>query len=228
MIYATGDTHIPIDVDKLDDFDEETKDLNLTRDDYLIILGDFGLIWNNVSNYTETKWLNRLNKKRYTILFVDGNHENHPRINSYPEELWNGGLVNKISDNIYHLKRAQIFTLQGLKFFTFGGAMSTDKYNRTEGLSWWPEEVANKKEMDLAYTNLEKHDFEIDYVLTHTCPSTIVKKIGYMERVNDPMSVFFEDLDQYISYRRWLFGHFHITMYEGRFICLFDNFLKLK
>ena len=44
MIFLTGDTHIPIDVSKLNtkNFPEQK---NLTSDDYVIILGDFGLYW---------------------------------------------------------------------------------------------------------------------------------------------------------------------------------------
>ena len=41
-IYVTGDTHIPIDISKLNmrEFPEQKE---LTREDYVIILGDFGL-----------------------------------------------------------------------------------------------------------------------------------------------------------------------------------------
>lgn len=43
MIYLTGDTHIPIDIDKLSykSFPEQKQ---LTRDNFIIVLGDFGLL----------------------------------------------------------------------------------------------------------------------------------------------------------------------------------------
>ena len=43
-VFVTGDTHIPIDVKKLnsDNFLEEKE---LTKDDYVIVAGDFGLLW---------------------------------------------------------------------------------------------------------------------------------------------------------------------------------------
>lgn len=40
MIYITGDTHRHIDIQKLIDFNSQNP--NLTRDDYVIICGDFG------------------------------------------------------------------------------------------------------------------------------------------------------------------------------------------
>jgi len=41
MIFITGDTHIPIDVQKLND-KSFPKQKELTERDYLIICGDFG------------------------------------------------------------------------------------------------------------------------------------------------------------------------------------------
>lgn len=50
------------------------KGKNLTKNDYLRITGDFGFVWDG--SKTDEYWLNWLNKKPYTVLFVDGNHEN--------------------------------------------------------------------------------------------------------------------------------------------------------
>ena len=45
MIYVTGDTHGQIDFYKLRVFAEEHP--GLTKDDYVIIAGDFGGVWNS-------------------------------------------------------------------------------------------------------------------------------------------------------------------------------------
>lgn len=44
MIFITGDTHIPIDISKLNvtNFPIQKE---LSKEDYLIVCGDFGLIW---------------------------------------------------------------------------------------------------------------------------------------------------------------------------------------
>lgn len=46
MIYITGDTHIPNDIDKLNEV-KFPKQLELTKTDYVIICGDFGGVWDN-------------------------------------------------------------------------------------------------------------------------------------------------------------------------------------
>lgn len=71
MIYITGDTHRNIDIEKLETkhFPEGQK---LTRNDYLIITGDFGGIW--YGDERDEEVLNYFEKKKYTTLFIDGNH----------------------------------------------------------------------------------------------------------------------------------------------------------
>ena len=95
----------------------------MTRDDYVIVTGDFG-IWDKSKE--QKYWLEWLSKKTFTVLFVDGNHENFDLLNSYPVKTWNGGKVHVIKDNILHLMRGQVFQIEGHSFFTFGGARSHD------------------------------------------------------------------------------------------------------
>ena len=65
-------------------------------------------------------WLAR---KDFTLLFVDGNHENYDLLAEFPVQMWHGGKVQMIRENVIHLMRGQMFNLQGRRFFTFGGAM---------------------------------------------------------------------------------------------------------
>lgn len=44
-VFITGDTHCPIDIKKLN-FKNFPQGKNLTKDDYVIICGDFGGVWN--------------------------------------------------------------------------------------------------------------------------------------------------------------------------------------
>ena len=118
-IYITGDTHGTYDVNKF----MKIKDM-LTEDDYIIVLGDFGICWDNSGhdNIVRNFW----SSFECTVLFVDGNHENHTLLNSYPISEWNGGKVHAIGDKIKHLMRGQIFEIEGKTFFTMGGAASHD------------------------------------------------------------------------------------------------------
>ena len=124
MIYITGDTHSSFERFNTMIFPEQYE---MTKSDYIIICGDFGGVWNKDEESPKEKWwMEWLEKKPFTTLFVDGNHENFDRLNNYPVEEWNGGNVHKIRPSVIHLMRGQVFTIDGKKIFTFGGAKSQD------------------------------------------------------------------------------------------------------
>lgn len=78
MIYITGDTHADFTRFSTKNFPEQKE---MTKDDYIIICGDFGGIWSYLySDKTEKYWLDWLENKPFTILFIDGNHENFDRL----------------------------------------------------------------------------------------------------------------------------------------------------
>ena len=60
MIFVCGDTHGSLEMRKLN-VNNFPQQKDMTKDDYLIILGDFGLLWKN-------------HDKNFTTLFVHGNH----------------------------------------------------------------------------------------------------------------------------------------------------------
>lgn len=121
MIYATGDTHGSFLRFQQEYFPEQAQ---MTKDDYMIICGDFGAVWNGgEQDDRQLDWLETL---PFTVLFVGGNHENYDALNAYPLEQWHGGAVQKIRPHVIHLMRGQAFELQGRTFFTMGGAQSHD------------------------------------------------------------------------------------------------------
>ena len=124
MIYLTGDTHIPMDIHKIS-MSQWPDQKSLTKDDYLIVCGDFGLLFNyretgkSISSCPEDScwdeeelwWLNWLQERPFTTLFVDGNHENYDRLKKYPITDWNDGKVQIISDSVIHLIRGQVYQI---------------------------------------------------------------------------------------------------------------------
>lgn len=66
--FVTGDTHHNIDIQKIDAFAKVNR--TLTRDDYLIVLGDFGAIWYGDSR--DDKILDWWENQQWTTLFIDG------------------------------------------------------------------------------------------------------------------------------------------------------------
>ena len=229
MIYATGDTHGHIDIRKLTVKNFPAQEY-MTKDDLLIIAGDFGLVWNNSKE--ENYWLDWLEDKNFTTLFVDGNHENYSLLNSYETKDWMGGQVHEIRPSVKHLMRGEVFELQGKKFFTFGGARSHDKEHRIAWQSWWPQEEPNYTEINHGICQLEKHNNKVDYVITHTGPSSIVDDIfeGLGPRSSDPTEKVLEEFKKTVTFNQWIFGHLHknIISEDKRFILLYDVIYRLE
>ena len=224
MVYITGDTHIPIDISKLN-----TKQFpcqkNLSKDDFLIICGDFGGVWNNDSE--ELYWRKWLDNKNFTTLFVDGNHENFNLLKEFEIVDFHGGKVHKISDSIYHLMRGQLYEIGGKRFFTFGGAASHDKEYRTKDKNWWEEELPSAEEIETAISNLEANGWNVDYIITHCAPTSVQEKINSSYN-KDVLTDFFEKIKNKATFSEWFFGHYHIdTEPDDKFHCMFNNIEKL-
>lgn len=225
-IFVTGDLHGEIDFKKLfrRNWPQQYK---LTENDYLIICGDFGLVWSTEEDKTEKYYLDILANKPYNILFVDGNHENHDRLQQMPVEQWHGGLVHKIRPNVLHLLRGQVFEIAGKKIFTMGGASSHDKESRVQGISWWPQELPNYREENEAIRNLEKHNWEVDYVFSHCCSSKVQYQIHWFYK-QDCLTKFFDEIEKHLKFKHWYFGHYHLDEQLDDFhTCVYKKIIEI-
>ena len=204
----TGDTHGTLDIGKLVSFFREHED-EYTEDDYLIICGDVGVCGFNPDIEKETRRI--LRELPVTVLFVDGNHEHHHRLMDLPVDEWMGGKVHFVESGIIHLMRGQVYEIDGTKFFTFGGAHSVDRYLRIEGFDWFPEEIPNRAEYEEGLDNLEKHDYRVDYVITHTAPREVAAALGYGEDILDETALrrYLQQIADSADFKMWYFGHFH-------------------
>lgn len=221
MIYITGDVHQSHDIRKLNTRSwPEQK--NLTRDDYLIVCGDMGIVWDD--SQSDRYWRDWLEDKPFTTLFVDGNHENHRLLATYPVDEWNGGKIHKIRPHVYHLMRGQVFTINGIKVFTMGGASSHDKEYRTEGVSWWPEELPSDEEYVEAEKNLEANDWEMDLVVSHCAPDSVQSQLADWYE-HDKLTNFFEAVVKTkLNYALWCFGHYHQDkVVDDKHVCLYQK-----
>ena len=224
-IFLTGDTHIPLDIEKLNTkaFPEQK---HLTPNDFLIVLGDFGLLWNEDKTYYW--WKQWFENKNFTTLWLDGNHENHDWIDTLPVSEWNGGKVHQISKNIIHLMRGQVFYLNGKSFFTYGGALSFDKEYRTPGITWWAREEGNYTEEQEALDNLAKENWQVDYILTHTCPDMFLQSFfGFTDIVRSTTGRFLDHIAQNVSFKDWYFGHMHEDKDIGKYHVLYNTIKKI-
>lgn len=207
MIYLAGDTH-----------GHQQRLLDLIREqmlmagDLLIVLGDFSFLYRN--DERENAFLDRLEREQScTIAFIDGNHENFPAIYAYPQENWCGGKIHRIRKNIVHLMRGQVFQFRDRKFFTMGGAYSVDRYLPDK--SFWEQELPCSAEYHEAIRNLERHGYEVDYILTHTAPEKMILEMGlYPDPHERELNGFLEHIRRSARHYRWFCGHWHPHEYE--------------
>ena len=208
MLYVTGDTHRK-DLGGLYRFCEEHP--ALTKEDRIIVAGDFGGVW---SSDTLEQDLDAFSALPATVLFVDGNHENFDLLESYPVEQWMGGKVHKIRADIIHLMRGQVFLLEGKTIFTFGGATSIDRAFRTENVSWWKQEVPSFQELDEGLANISRFDNKVDYIITHSCGERALmylRQRGLLgQRAVCPENGILSNFEELVSFGHWYFGHFHV------------------
>ena len=219
MIYITGDTHGTINLDSLTNYFIQTY---VSRKDYLIILGDAGIVWDK--NYKDTVEL--YEKLGLTIFYIDGNHENFDILNCFDVIYKNNAKVHKISEHVFHVLRGEILELNGLSFLCMGGAESIDKEYRKSGVTWWRQERITNEDVSNALLNLKTHDMKVDYVLSHCAPDTIcVKKFGFH---SDESTRQLNRLCYYVKTTYWYFGHYHFDeTIDETFVCFYNDVLKI-
>ena len=203
MIYVTGDTHGNFRRFQPEYFPEQA---GMTKNDMVIIAGDFGGVWFGDSRDDETlDWLERL---PFTLAFVCGNHENYDALERYPVAEWHGGKVHRVRPHVLHLMRGQIFELESYRFFTMGGAKSHDTNHRINHISWWRQELPSDEEYSEALQNLERYNWQVDYIITHCAPTSIALA-GSRHNEADRLTDFLQEVRERATYHYWLFGHYH-------------------
>ena len=247
MVFITGDCHGNFRRFGRRYFPEQEA---MDRDDYIIVAGDFGGVWADTPE--ENYWLDWLEQRPFTTLFVDGNHENFCRLDTFPVRTWHGGSVHQIRPHVLHLMRGQLYEIMGKTFFTMGGAKSHDVEDgildpaepdfqvrqkdlkragkrrfRVLGHSWWPEELPSDEEYYTALKTLERTNWQVDYVITH-CASTSIALSMDRHNEADNLTEFLEMVDRRLEYEYWFFGHFHDNRsVDQKHILLWDQIVQI-
>lgn len=261
MVYITGDTHGVF--KKFNSFCYKNK---TTKEDVMIVLGDFGLNfytnnYNNI-NYLETK----LAAMPLTFFCIHGNHEARPEHfpARYKEKEWNGGIVfcSDNAPNVLFAKDGEIYNINNKKVFVCGGAYSVDKYYRLnrwllgnlfklrENLDetiyiyekttdlvfsdnienkltvdnfidtndfefgWWKDEQPSEAVKKHCEDVLQKENWDVDIVLTHTCPLKYEPKEMFIEGIAQDLidkstEEWLDKIENKLNYKKWYCGHFH-------------------
>ena len=252
MVFVTGDCHGDWHKFNTAYFPIQKE---LTRDDIVIVCGDFGL-WHDTPS--ERFWLKWLSEKPFTVVFVDGNHENFDRLYSdeFPVVNFKGGKAHKIMDNIYHLMRGYIFEIEGKSFFAFGGASCHDiqdgvldredfdsdyafkekckemdskyKMYRVNHISWWEQELPSELEMNRGIKNLQSYGSTVDFVITHCLPQSVVALFSYGLYESDVLTRYFDKIASGTTFKQWYCGHYHTEdTFLSKYHILYDRIERI-
>lgn len=195
------------------------KLINHRNPDYILQVGDFGY-WphfHNKKGLVKDKKFNQFgiknlqNNKLAKIFWIAGNHENHSDLKCITDYE-----PIEIQDGITYCPFGTVIEVNGYSILMAGGAESTDKENRTEGLDWWKDEIISQDDMD----NLP--DCNIDIVISHTIPRFFFNNCGWdwlAERKRDPSTFALQLIFEKYRPKQWLSGHFHHYHKQTLFDC---------
>ena len=226
MVYITGDIH-----GEVYRVSEMIEKYEITPNDIIVILGDVGM------NYYGNKHGDRRNKKRLNnfdipILCIHGNHEMRPEtLITYREEPWMGGTVyfEEEFPNLFFAKDGEIYDLEGIKAIAIGGAYSVDKWYRLQrNIHWFPDEQPSVEIKTRVEKKLDDLGWQIDAVLTHTCPYGYIPREAFMScvdqsTVDNSTELWLDALEKKLNYKAWYCGHWHIEKRIDKIHFLFES-----
>lgn len=157
-----------------------------------------------------------------------------------------------ITPDIIHLMWGQVYDIEEIRFFAFGGARSHDisggilelddpDFKRKKKaldhgfepyqinhLSWWQEEMPENGEMEEGIRNLERCGWKVDIIVSHCCASSVQKEICGGRCENDALTEYFEMIKDRCEFETWIFGHYHENRNVGkRFAVLYEKIVRI-
>ncbi len=227
--FITGDCHGNF--DKIEIF---CRCHNTNKNDIIIVLGDAGI--NYWLGAKDERLKSRLSELPISFLCIAGNHEEKPQnIQGYEEKLWKGGIVyyEPIYENLLFAKDGEIYEFGDKKAIAIGGAYSVDKEWRLKlGLPWYESEQPSEEIKAYVESQLSKINWNVDYVLSHTCPLKYEPTDLFLDFIDQNMvdkstEKWLTDIDNRLSYNKWYFGHFHDDRKYEKAEMLYDGIKEL-
>jgi hypothetical protein len=221
-VFVTGSTYGYLNFEKLSPKYWQ-RSMTLTRDDILIVCGDFSLALDGT-------WIDKAlqdwyNKRAYTVCFISGDKENHFELKRFPEIDFYGGKAHKISDNIYHLLNGECYNFGGKKFFCFGGSQGFNEFN-IDGLPKESDYIRGKN-------SIIKNDFKFDYILTHCASTNVQAKLPCNWYYNDFTDWMEINLRKNCSFDTWFFSHYdtdrtvEMKNDERKYHCVYQDIVRV-
>lgn len=160
------------------------------------------------------------------IFSCPGNHEDWDTLDTY------GYDITEVKEHIFYMPFGSqiqfIYMVNGREtswnFMFCGGADSIDKYHRTIGVSWWPQEVISYKDMN----QLNPND-TVDVLISHAAPTLFDLGNHYKntDSYKDPSRDALDEVWRMYRPSKWFFGHYHMLKrdyYQGtQWMCLGES-----
>ena len=228
-VYLTGDVH-----GRFDRVISFCLDNGVTAGDALVILGDAGLNYYGDGRDVLNKLC--LSELAATFFCVHGNHEMRPSPElGYELREYRGGMVwvEPAYPNILFAVDGEVYEFGGHSCIVIGGAYSVDKYYRlSRGWSWWPDEQPSEEVRARVEKALEDRGWEVDVVLSHTCPLRYEPVEAFLpvvdqSAVDKSTERWLGEVESRLTYRRWYCGHYHIEKRVDRLRFMYNDFDRL-
>lgn len=212
--YITGDTHGDFTrFRNLDGYKDDTQEVGV------IVLGDCAVNW--TLDPEHDAGLKRQLRSRYHNFqwyLVRGNHDARPEDVSTMEIIYDYNVCGFVwcepkYPNIHYFKDGGIYSIDGHTCLVIGGAYSVDKeYRLARGGIWHANEQLNEVERYEILDNIK--NFNVDMVLTHTAPiswepTDLFLPMLDQSKVDKTMELWLDEVRQSITFKIWLFGHYH-------------------
>jgi len=137
------------------------------------------------------------------LYWTDGNHENHDLLDRLLLEHGDSAPI-ATSEGSSWVPRGCVVTLDGVTFMSYGGGYSVDWQRRTEGVSWWRQELVDEGHV------LDVSDSPVDVLVTHDTP--LGKRLSYKDSIPesvDQRRILTELVDR-VQPRLVFSGHHHV------------------
>lgn len=229
MVILTGDIH-----GQTGRIYEFCSEYETTTEDVMIILGDAGInYWGGSADDAKKRTLAEMN---ITLLCIHGNHEERPQnILGYIEKEWRGGIVMYEEEypNILFAVDGEIYDFDGKKAIAIGGAYSVDKYYRiATGQKWFEDEQPDEYIKDYVERQLEKANWKVDYVLSHTVPYSYMPREAFLPTIDQSTvdystEEWLDEIEQRLDYEKWYAGHYHVTWDMDNIQILFEDYEEM-
>lgn len=215
MICVMGDTH--------GDYTRfsHKKIKRLKKNDFLIICGDFGFVWDGSKQ--ETAALKKIGSKPFTTLFITGGHDNSELLSNYEKESFLGGMARHICGRLYMPESGGIFDIDGHKAFFFGGGQSPDIDEMEDRKIYMPAE----DELEQGRELIRQNGGKVDYIFTHEPPGEIAEFLNIntgTAGLTNYLNVFFDKIRNETEFKMWFFGKLHKNkLIPPRYAAVFDE-----